>query len=438
MEAFTIGIVGSLMLVLILILGVHVSVALGMVGLVGMFFLVGPDASIYTSATLAFGCISNYSLVIIPLYVMMGILAQESGLSSGAYECLRIWMGRFRAGLAIATVGACTLFGTLCGSSLVTASVFAQVSAPEMRRLGYEKRFAYGVCSSGGVIGMLIPPSVLIVVYGILTQESIGQLLIAGISPGIMLFLLFSLAIVLITFVKSGIVPIRSMEKVTWHQRLSSIKLIWGIALTVGIIFGGIFFGVFSPSEAGAVACVVLLIIYSFSNKFHVKGLTSAILGTVSTSAMIFLILIGAGIFSRFLVLSTVAPRVLEVVTSINLSPVVFLAVVCAGYMILGCFFDSISMLSITLPLLHPAAMKLGIAPMHFAMVAIISIEIGLITPPVGLNVYAVKGVAEEDVTLEDLFAGVLPFFFMMLICVALYILFPGLSTFLPDMIISK
>jgi len=438
MDAFTIGIAGLLVLVVMLILGVHVSVALGVVGLVGMFFLVGPDASIYTSTTLAFDCISNYSLVIIPLYVMMGILAQESGLSSGAYECLRIWMGRFRAGLAIATVGACTLFGTLCGSSLVTASVFAQVSAPEMRRMGYEKRFAYGVCSSGGVIGMLIPPSVLIVVYGILTQESIGQLLIAGISPGIVLFFIFSLGIVFISFVKADIVPKRSTESVTWRQRLTSIRLIWGIALTLGIIFIGIFSGVFSPSEAGAVACVVLLIIYAFSNKSHAKGLTSAILGTVSTSAMIFLILIGAGIFSRFLVLSTVAPRLLEVVTSVNLSPVMFLSVVCVGYMIMGCFFDSISMLSITLPLLHPAAMKLGIEPMHFAMVTILAIEMGLITPPVGLNVYAVKGVAEEDITLEDLFAGVFPFFFMMLLCVVLYIAFPGLSTFLPNMIITK
>jgi len=191
MDPFIIGIVGVIVLVILLALGVHVAVSLGIVGLAGMMFLIGPDASIYTSATLTFERVSNYALVIVPLYVLMGILAQEGGLSSGAYECLRLWTNRLNGGLGVATVGACTMFGTMCGSSLVTAAVFAQLSAPEMRRMGYEKRFAYGICSSGGVIGMLIPPSVLIVIYGILTHDSIGRLLIGGISPGIMLFIIF-------------------------------------------------------------------------------------------------------------------------------------------------------------------------------------------------------------------------------------------------------
>jgi len=433
MDPFIIGIVGVIVLVILLALGVHVAVSLGIVGLAGMMFLIGPDASIYTSATLTFERVSNYALVIVPLYVLMGILAQEGGLSSGAYECLRLWTNRLNGGLGVATVGACTMFGTMCGSSLVTAAVFAQLSAPEMRRMGYEKRFAYGICSSGGVIGMLIPPSVLIVIYGILTHDSIGRLLIGGISPGIMLFIIFCLGIMLMVYFRPTLAS-KIEYKPTWRERLASLKLIWGVVLTVVIIFGGIFSGVFSPSEAGAVACIVLLIIYLSSTRDRAKGMKVAIYGTAATSAMIFLILIGAGIFSRFLVLSTVAPRLLEAVTHLNLSSVGFLAVVALGYIAMGCFFDSISMLSITIPILHPAAMALGIDPIHFAMVTIVAIEIGLITPPVGLNIYAVKGVAEHDVSLEDLFIGILPFVLMMAFCLVLFIIFPFFSTFLPEM----
>ncbi|MFH1090952.1 MAG: TRAP transporter large permease [Pseudomonadota bacterium] len=436
MDPFTIGIIGILAVVVLILLGLHVAVVLGVVGMLGLMFLIGPKAAIYTSATLSFDRVSNYSLVIIPLYVLMGVLAQESGLSANAYESLRLWTGRFPGGLGIATVGACTMFGTMCGSSLVTAAVFAQLSAPEMRRMGYDKKFAYGVCSSGGVIGMLIPPSVLIVVYGILTQDSIGQLLIGGISPGLMLFVIFSLGIVMMVLLKPSLAK-RMEHKPKWKERFVSLKNLWGVVLTVAIIFVGIFSGVFSPSEAGAVAVVVLLVIYAFRPKKDWGGLTSAFYGTVSTSSMIFLILIGAGIFSRFLVLSTVAPRFLEAFIKWNLSPIIFLVMVSVGYIILGCFFDSISMLSITLPLLHPAALKLGINPLHFAMVAIVAIEVGLITPPVGLNVYAVKGVAESDVTLEDLFAGVWPFFLMMVLCLILFILFPVLSTFLPGLMVE-
>lgn len=433
MDPFAIGIIGIIVLMILLALGVHVAVTLGLVGLVGMMFLIGPDAAIYTSTTLTFERVSNYALVIVPLYVLMGILAQQGGLSSGAYECLRLWTNRLSGGLGIATVGACTMFGTMCGSSLVTAAVFAQLSAPEMRRMGYEKRFAYGVCSSSGVIGMLIPPSVLIVIYGILTHDSIGRLLIGGISPGIMLFIIFSLGIMMMVYIRPSLAS-KTEDNPTWRERFASLKLIWGVVITVVIIFGGIFSGVFSPSEAGAVACIVLLIIYLFSTRNRVEGIKVAIYGTVATSAMIFLILIGAGIFSRFLVLSTVAPRFLEAVTALNLSSVGFLAVVALGYIAMGCFFDSISMLSITIPILHPAALELGINPIHFAMVTIVAIEIGLITPPVGLNIYAVKGVAQEDVSLEDLFIGILPFVIMMAFCLSLFIVFPTLSTLLPGM----
>ena len=414
--------------------------ALGLAGMLGMFFIVGPNASVYTASTLSFDSVSNYSLIIVPIYVAMGILASDSGLSADAYECLRIWLGRVRGSLGIATLGACTLFGTMCGSSIVTAAVFAKISAPEMRKMGYSKKAAYGICTAGGIIGMLIPPSVLIVVYGILSRDSIGRLLIGGIVPGLMLTLFFSLGVIILSYMKSGGIPSTiTAPKTTWREKFISLKMIWGVLATFAIVVGGLMSGAYSPSEAGSVATLLLLIIFIFKKrKFGpAEKLKKALLDTVAISAMIFLILIGAGLFSRLMVLSTVAPTVLNLVTDWGLSPIMFLFIVCIGYTVMGCFFDSISMLSITLPILQPAALALGISPLHFAMVVILIINIGVITPPVGLNVYGVKGVAEPDVTLEDLFASVIPFFLLSLLALFLLIFFPVLSEFLPALIMD-
>jgi tripartite ATP-independent transporter DctM subunit len=305
-----------------------------------------------------------------------------------------------------------------------------------MRQQGYDKKLAYAVCSSAGTIGMLIPPSVLMVVYGILTGDSIGQLLIAGVSPGLSLFLIFSIGIVVMITLKPSLGPTVKI-KVTWRERFISLKSLWGLGIVAGVLFIGIFAGLFSPTEAGAVACIVMLIMFLASKYRSFKLLKTSVLDSASTSAMVYFILIAAGIFSRFLTVSTITPTCLNYFVGLDLSPTAFLIIVSIIYVILGCFLDSISMLTITLPLLYPAAMAIGIHPMHFAMVAILAIHIGLITPPLGLNVFAVKGVAEADVTIGELFSGVLPFLFMMIGCQILFIFFPVLSTWLPSYMIQ-
>ncbi len=433
MESIIIGLIGIACLIFLLFMGLHVAVALGLVGILGMIKLIGVEATLYTATTLTFGRISNYALVIIPLYVMMGIFAQEGGLSEKAYKNIKLWTNRLPGGLGMATVGACTMFGTMCGSSLVTAAIFASTSAPQMRKAGYEKRFAYAICSASGIIGMLIPPSVLIVIYGILTRESIGKLLIGGVTPGIVLFLLFCCGIFFMVSRNPNIAP-NKIENITWKERLLSLKDLWEIFLVILIVFGGIFFGMFSPSEAGAISCLVLLIIFLLRANNKLKTLENALYSTIATSAMIFLILIGAGLFSRFLVLSTIAPKFLSYITTIGLPAWGYLTILSVAYISMGCFFDSISMLGITIPIVHPAAMALNIDPIQFAMVVIIAIEVGLITPPVGLNIYAVKGVAQSDVRIEDLFMGVMPFLLIMLFCLAIFIAFPSISTFIPSL----
>ena len=436
MEPFWVGIIGTIALLVFIVMGVHIAVALSIVGLVGSFFLVGPLAAISSTVTCFYNMSSTYTFVVLPLFVFMGFLAARGGVSKDLYDALSIWMGRARAVMGIATVFACTAFGTVCGAATATSAVFAKVAAPEMRRHNYEKKLAYGICTASGIIGMLIPPSLLMVIYGMLTEESIGKLLIGGVAPGILLTILFSAAIVIIVFRNPAAVGgDKAVIRATWPERFASIKLFWPIIVVATIIFGGIFGGIFSPTEASAVAALVMLIVVTVTlGKNRWRELRLGIFETISTSAMIFLILIGAAVFARFLIFSGVANRVAGAVTGMGLSPIGLLIVLVGVYLILGCFVDVIASISITTPLFYPTVLAAGIDPIWYAMVVILALLVGAVTPPVGLCVYAVKGVAESDVSLEDLFRGSLPFFFAMLIALVILIAFPAISTTLPGL----
>jgi C4-dicarboxylate transporter, DctM subunit len=434
MDPFWVGIAGVILLFLLLIIGMHVAIALGFVGILGLTFLVGFRSAMNMLGSGLFHQASQYSLVVIPLFILMGSIASGSGISKNVYKSAQLWFGEFKGGLGISTVGACTAFGAICGSSLVTAAVFARLSAPEMRQLGYEKRFAYGICSSGGIIGMLIPPSVLMVIYGLITEVSIGKLLIAGILPGIILFLFFSIGIWVMGRVKPSLIsPIRIQTN--FGERIRSLVHFVPVCISFLIIIGGIFSGGFSPTEAGAVASLVLIIWFLFT-RLPLGKLWFSVKDTMLTTSMVFLILISAALFARFLNLSGISNKLLQYVVGAGYSPLGFIIASLILYFVLGCFLDSISMLSITLPVLFPIANGMGIDPIYYAVLVVMTVELGLITPPVGLNIYAVKGVAEPDVTLEDLFIGAMPFIVMMVIAIVLFILFPRLSTWLPGLMI--
>ncbi len=435
MEPFVIGIIGIALLVLLLACGVHIALALGAVGLFGSIFLVGFDASAWMGTKVVYGIVANRAFIVLPLFIFMGLMAGAAGMSRALYQSLALWVGRLRGGLGIATIGSCAGFGVCTGSSLVTAAVFAKVSAPEMRRQGYDKKAAYGICASGGAIGMLIPPSILLVIYGIISQLSVGKLLIAGLAPGIILTLTFSMGIVAMSSISPASYGRAYVTKATWRERFSSLKSMWSIVVVAAIVIGGLFSGIFNPTEAGAFGALAILIIAMFTTgSERWKTLSSGILESISITAMIFFILVGAGIFARFLALSGISTWMLGLVIDAGLSNITFVIAMAAVYLIMGCFLDSISMLSITLPVIIPVVGALGIDPIWFAMVTVLAIEVGLITPPVGLNVYATKGVAESDVSLEDVFRGVLPFFLMMLVSLAIIIAFPWLSTILPKL----
>jgi C4-dicarboxylate transporter, DctM subunit len=440
LDPVILGLLGIVVLFILLALGVHIGVALGVVGIAGSALLVGFEGSAYPSVSSMYHKVASFELITIPLFVLMGYLASGGGISQKTFEALNAWVGKLRGGLGISTVFSCTAFGAVCGSSMVTAAVFARLCAPEMRKLGYEKKLAYGICASAGMIGMLIPPSILAVVYAVMAGESTGKILIAGITPGLLLAVLFSMVILALGWARpDSIRQAQAGGKISWGKRFRLLGEIWQVLLVAALIFGGIFGGVFNPTEAAAVATVallVLLIVSKWGMSWSLFG--EAFFETSSTSAMIFLVMGSASIFSQFLVLTGISEKIVEFVISAKLSRISFVCLVIVVYLMLGCLLDSISMLCITIPLFNPIVQQMGINPVWYAVIVIMSIEAGLLTPPVGLNVYATYAVAEKDTTLEDIFSGVFPFLLATFLSIVILMLIPRLSTFLPEMMLGK
>ena len=427
-------------LIMLLLLGVHIAIALMLTGMIGTGVLVGFGPSFASAMEAIYHKIASYDLVTIPLFVLMGYLASSGGISEKVFSSLNMLVGRISGGLGISTVASCTAFSSVCGSSLVTASVFAKICAPEMRKYGYEKKLAYGICASAGMIGMLTPPSILIVVYGIQSGESIGKLLIAGISPGLMLALFFSITVYIISrwrkdLISSG-TPAATYAK---GQKLKALAGLWQIWVLAAVIFAGIFGGIFNPTEAAAVASTLLALLLILSNVNKGPGYLWEIFSksfseTAGTSCMIFLIMGGASVFSQFLVIAGITDLVTQFVLGLNMSLLGLVVVILFVYLILGSVLDSFSMICITVPIFNPIVNAMDADPIWYAMLVVMAIEMGLLTPPVGLNVYGAFAVAEPDVRLEDIFVGVLPFYFAVILTIILLLFIKPLSTFLPNM----
>lgn len=434
------GLLGLAGLAALLVVGVHIGVALGITGIVGLAVMVGPSVALSMAANSFYYTIAAYELITIPLFILMGYLASAGGMSRAVFKSVNDWVGHLRGGIGTSTIVSCTAFGAVCGSSLVTSSVFARICAPEMRRFGYDRRIAYGICASGGMIGMLIPPSILMVIYGVLAGESIGQLLIAGVVPGILLMVVFSATTVLIARFRPDLISQKEQsDDVPLSEKLRDLLKIWQVWFVALIIFGGIFGGVFNPTEAAAVASAFMIMLVLLSRFRNAAALfREAFRETAVTAAMIFLVLAGAGVFSNFLVFVGLTDAVLALITGLDLSPLVLIWLLVIMYGLLGCVLDSISMLSITIPILTPVAYAAGFDPIWYAVVVIMAIEAGLITPPVGLNVYGAYAVAEPDVRLEEIFVGVVPYLIAVWVAIAILIFFPDLSTFLPRLMFGS
>ena len=424
------GILGILLMFLLLAMGMYIGIAMALVGFLGLCVLVGLESgmSILGMTPLAEG--SSYTLSVIPLFVLMGQFAFISGISSDIYKAVYAWMGRFRGGLAMATICACAGFAAVCGSSLATGATMGMVAIPEMDKYKYNQKLSTGCVAAGGTLGILIPPSIGFVIYGILTQESIGRLFMAGILPGILLALLFILTIYVLCLLDPEMGP--RGEATTWKEKIKSLSGTWGILLLIFIVMGGLYLGVVTPTEAAGVGAFGSFMIALLKGKLSIRSLIQCLMDTGKTTAMIFLIIIGANIFSSFLGLARIPMGLADFIAGLALPRMVILMAIILIYILMGCVMDCYAIMILTVPIIFPVVEALHFDPIWFGVLMVIVLEVGLITPPVGLNVFVLNAAA-PDVPLTVIFRGIVPFLVASLLAIVIITIFPQIATFLPS-----
>jgi len=376
-----------------------------------------------------FDVATNHGLTVIPLFVLMGAFIHRADLSSELYDAANAFVGHRRGGLAMGTIVACGGFAAVCGSSIATAATMSRVAMPSMRRYRYADSLSTGAIAAGGTLGILIPPSVPMVIYGILAEEDIGKLFIAGIVPGLLLIVLFVGAIA----VQIAIDPDKGPpgELRSWPERMRALSGVWGVVLLFAVIIGGIYLGVFTPTEAAAIGAAGAFLFALLRGKLGLNGTFAALVESSITTTMIFVVLFGALVFSNFVNIAGLTDAMVDWITSLHTSPLGVVLAICLIYILLGCVFDSLAMLILTVPVFTAILKPMGVDLIWFGIIVIIVIELGLITPPIGMNVFVVNA-SIPDVSIWTVFRGVWPFIGAMLACLMLVIAFPSLATLLP------
>jgi C4-dicarboxylate transporter DctM subunit len=426
---FSVGLIGIAVLVVLLFSKMPVGFVMALVGFVGFGLLVSFDASLSMAVNDLFAVFGSYSLTVIPLFILMGQLAFHAGISRRLFDVAYHFIGHRPGGLAMATIGACAGFSAICGSTNATAATMAAVTLPEMKRYGYDDGLATGVVAAGGSMGILIPPSVIFIVYGIMTEQSIGELFIAGILPGIMLTALFSLAIILWASLRPGLAP--RGPKFGFREKLASLSGLIETLLLFMLVMGGLFFGIFTPTEAGAVGAFGTLLIALARRKIDLKGILQSLVETAKISCMILLVVAGATILGHFLAVTRIPFDVAMRVSGLQLPPAAIMLLIVLVFLIGGCFIDALALIMLTVPIFFPVVTALGFDPVWFGVIIVLVTQIGVVTPPVGINVYVVSGIA-RDVPLQRIFTGVLPLLAALVAGTLILIPFPQIALFLP------
>ncbi|MCF8033729.1 MAG: TRAP transporter large permease [Desulfarculaceae bacterium] len=422
-------------ILLMLVLGMPVWVTLFSAGLLGLMMVEGLDMALAQLKTMPYVHTAEYTLLVVPMFILMGHLAFAAGLSHNAYRVGRMWFSRFPAGLGLATILGCGAFAGACGSSVATAATMGRVAIPEMNALGYDKKLSAGTVAAGGVLGILIPPSIILVFYGTLTETSVGGMLVGGVIPGLLTMAVFMLGLIWLSWRNPSLCP--APESYTWKERFQSLKYFWGIVVLFIIVMGGIWGGIATPSESAGLGAFASMIMMIMANKGSwndiMAKVSEALRETVHTCAMIFLILLGSYMYSFFITLCGVPEEINQWVAGLPLPPFAIVVMFLLFLIPLGCFLDPFSILVITLPISHPVVVEtLGYNSIWFGILCTKLIEIGCITPPVGLNVFVIAGIA-RDVPMQDIFKGSLWFVLFEAVTIALLMLFPFLSYWLPD-----
>ncbi|MCW5690050.1 MAG: TRAP transporter large permease [Pseudolabrys sp.] len=431
MSTDAVAAIGFIALFALMMLRVPVGIAMGTVGVLGFGYVVGdigPALKILAQSPIRTATDAEFA--VIPLFLLMGAFASSSGMSRELFRASNTFLGHFRGGLGIATIAACGGFAAICGSSVATAATFSKVAYPEMRQYGYPQSFATGVIAAGGSLGIMIPPSTVFAVYGLITEQDIGKLFIAGVVPGILAIGMYILTINIIALVRPGFLP--KAPRHSWAERRAALRDIWAVVLLFFFIIGGLYAGVFTATEAAGMGAAGAFIIAVLRRKLSREEFMRSLIESLRTSASVFTILIGALIFGYFLTVTQVPQRLTEFLTGLGLGPYGVLVLIMLMYLVLGCIMDAMAMIILTIPIVFPVIKALGFDPIWFGVIIVMTVELGLIHPPVGMNVFVIKSVI-KDVKLSTVFKGVMPFVVTDIIRLAILIAFPILATWLPS-----
>lgn len=432
MDPIIVGVIGTVLVFILLFLGMPIAFALMLVGFAGISYLASIEAALPIAARTVYEVSAYYPYTVIPLFIVMGGFAGSSGMTKDLYSAFDKWFRKLPGGLGIATIGACAGFAAVSGSSVATAATMGTVALPEMKRFNYHPRLATGTVAAGGTLGFLIPPSIGFIVYGMLTEQSIGKLLVAGMIPGLILAVAYMAIVVVWVKLNPSVAPV-SPEAVSWGEKFSALLGVWEPLAIFLVVMGGIYGGLFTPTEAGAMGATVLFLVAIIKRKLNRQNLVGALLEAVRISVMVLFLVAGANVFSYFLALSTIPMKVAGWAAALEVSPYLIHTIIIIIYLFLGCFLDAISMMVLTMPVIYPVILALGFNPIWFGVIAVLMMEAGLITPPMGLNIFTVAGVA-KDVPIETIFRGVAPFLLSIFAIVILITIFPQLALFLPNM----
>ncbi len=427
-----IGIIGIIVLILIFTLSMPVGFAMALVGMAGFCYLVSVKAGLSLLARDVFEMFSSYSLTVIPMFIMMGSIAFAAGMSRRLYDASHTIFGQLRGGLLLATIAGCAGFAAICGSTSATAAAMGRVALPEMRRFNYNDALATGCVAAAGSLGILIPPSTIFMVYGILTQQSIGKLFISGVLPGILLSILFMIVVVIICWRYPHLAP--PGKPTTYAEKIAGLVGVIEMVVLFGMVMGGLFLGWFSPMQAGAAGATGALIIGLARGQLNWEGMRFAINDTLKVTCEIMIIVTGAVVFGHFIAATKIPFALTTWVSGLALSPMGIMGIIIFMYLIGGFFMDALAMVTLTIPIVYPLVLSLGFDPIWFGVIIVLVTEMGVITPPVGINVFVIKSIA-EDVPLETIFKGIFPFLAALLVAAALLLIFPQIATFLPGLV---
>jgi tripartite ATP-independent transporter DctM subunit len=422
--------IGLLAMLILAFARVPLAIAMGLVGFAGLWWMRGLNPALASVTSTVYEAGFEYTLSVVPLFILMGNFVTRAGMSRELYRAAYTLVGHFRGGLAMATVMACAGFGSVCGSSIATAATMTKVAYPSMKGHGYSGQLAAGAIAAGGTLGILIPPSTILVIYGLVTETSIGKLFAAGMVPGLLAVFMMCLTISYITWRDPSSGP--AAERSNWAERFDAMKDVWAVAVLFVIVMGGIYGGVFTTTEGAGIGAFGAFVIALLRKSLNVSVTLDILIESARTTGMLFMILVGALVFANFVNFTTLPSDLKNLVSTHNISPVAVMIAICAIYIVLGAAMEELSMVLLTLPVFFPLVVSLGFDPVWFGIVIVLVVMIGLISPPVGMNMFVVRNMLPELST-ATIFKGVMPFVYTLVVVLALLVAFPQIALFLPQ-----